>query len=328
MSREDDIRAFLAEVDFGGARAVPLAEDASFRRYLRLMGGPRPAVLMDAPPPEDVRSFLRVGEHLARLGLSVPEVIAADDVRGLVLLEDLGDALFAEAARDVGLEPLLDAAVDALIAMQAAPAPAFLPRWDAHAMAETALGTLFDWWWPATFGEAAPEAAWHDFGQALAAMLSVLDGPEVFVHRDFFAGNLLWLKGRQGVRRVGVLDFQSAAVGHPAYDLAALTQDARRDAPAAMGERAVARFLAARPGLDPVRFRAALAVCAAQRHMRVAGQWVRLAHRDGKPGYLAHGPRTWQLLEAALRHPATAALKAAFDQWIPMERRGNPRMAA
>jgi N-acetylmuramate 1-kinase len=328
VSREDDISTFLAQAGFGGTRATPLAEDASFRRYLRLAGGPRPAVLMDAPPPEDVRSFLRVGEHLARLGVSVPEVIAADTGRGLLLLEDLGDALFPEAAREVGQEPLLDAAVDALLTMQSAPAPAFLPHWDAQAMAETALGTLLDWWWPATFGEAAPEAARNDFARALTAMLSVLGGPEVFVHRDFFAGNLLWLKERRGIRRVGVLDFQSAAIGHPAYDLAALTQDARREVSPALGERAVARFLAARPGLDPERFRACFAVCAAQRHMRVAGQWVRLARRDGKPGYLAHGPRTWQLLAAALRHPATTPLKAAFDQWIPMERRGNPRMAA
>ena len=328
MSREDDISAFLAQAGFEATRAMPLAEDASFRRYLRLVGGPRPAVLMDAPPPEEVRSFLGVGDHLAGLGLSVPEVIAADTGRGLLLLEDLGDALYPEVAQEVGLEPLFDAAVDALLAIQAAPAPQFLPRWDAQAMAKTALGTLLDWWWPATFGQAAPAAARHDFAQALATMLSVLDGPNVFVHRDYFAGNLLWLKARHGIRRVGVLDFQSAAIGHPAYDLAALTQDARREVPAALGERATARFLAARPELDPARFRAGLVVCAAQRHMRVAGQWVRLALRDGKPRYLAYGPRTWQLLAAALRHPATAPLKAAFDHWIPMEHRGNPQMAA
>ena len=99
-------------------------------------------------------------------------------------------------------------------------------------MATTALATLFDWWWPAMFGTAAPDAARRDFAAALEAMLApVAAGPLCFVHRDFFAGNLLWLPQRSGIRRIGVLDFQSAAIGHPAYDLASLLQDARRDIP-------------------------------------------------------------------------------------------------
>jgi aminoglycoside/choline kinase family phosphotransferase len=149
-------------------------------------------------------------------------------------------------------------------------------------------------------------------------------GPRGFVHRDWFAGNLLWLAERSGIRRVGVLDFQSAAIGHPAYDLVSLLQDARRTIPAALAERALARYLAARPELEPEAFRAACDICAAQRHLRVACQWVRLALRDHRPHYLAHGPRTWVLLGAALARPAAAPLAAALDRWIPQARRGNP----
>ena len=149
-------------------------------------------------------------------------------------------------------------------------------------------------------------------------------GPACFVHRDYFAGNLLWLPQRGGIRRIGVLDFQDAAIGHPAYDLASLLQDARRDIPAAVAEHCMARYLAARPELDPTQFRAAYAACAAQRHLRVAGQWVRLALRDGRPGYLVHGPRTWRLLEQAVREPVAAPLAAALDRWIPPDRRRNP----
>ena len=144
------------------------------------------------------------------------------------------------------------------------------------------------------------------------------------MHRDFFAGNLIWLPQREGIRRVGVLDFQTAAIGHPAYDLASLLQDARRDIPSATAEHAIDRYLAARPELEPTQFRTAYAACAAQRHLRVAGQWVRLAKRDSRPAYLAHGPRTWRLLDEAVRQPAAAPLAAALDRWIPLPRRGNP----
>ena len=326
MNRETLIAEFLARSGYAQARAEPLAQDASFRRYLRLIGGPRPAVLMDAPPPEDIRPFLRIAAHLARIGLSVPEILAADEPAGLLLEEDLGDDLFplhlsGERERDI----LFDSALDVLVAMQRATPPRDLPAWDAATMASTALATLLDWWWPATFDAPAPEAARRDFAAALETMLApVAAGPTCFVHRDFFAGNLIWLPQREGIRRVGVLDFQTAAIGHPAYDLASLLQDARRDIPSATAEHAIDRYLAARPELEPTQFRTAYAACAAQRHLRVAGQWVRLAKRDSRPAYLAHGPRTWRLLDEAVRQPAAAPLAAALDRWIPLPRRGNP----
>ncbi len=329
MSRADRIHQFLTTHGYAHAAMQPLAQDASFRRYWRLAGVPRRAVLMDAPPPEDVRPFLQVGSHLAEAGLSVPEVLAADAEAGLLLLEDFGDDLLAVLLSPATEGALFDAAVDTLAAMQRPPAPNDLPAWDAGPMAATATATLLDWWWPAAFGAPAPDAARRDFAGALADMLRPLAAAApVFVHRDFFAGNLIWLPDREGVRRIGMLDFQSAARGHPAYDLASLIQDCRRDIPPAIAERATARFLAARPELEPTAFRAGLAICAAQRHLRVAGQWVRLARRDGRMHYLAYGPQTWRLLADALRHPAAAPLARAFDRWIPPERRGPPALAA
>jgi N-acetylmuramate 1-kinase len=334
MSRERLIAAFLDRNGYGAARQEPLAQDASFRRYLRLTGGPRPAVLMDAPPPEDIRPFVRIAGHLARAGISVPDIFAADAEEGLLLEEDLGDNVVAppptlggggwgEGAGEARL--IFDTAVDVLVTMQCVPAPTGLPVWDAAMMAETALATLFDWWWPAMFGAPAQDAARQDFAAALKTMLApVAAGPTCFVHRDFFAGNLIWLPRRGGIRRVGVLDFQGAAIGHPAYDLASLLQDARRDIPEPVAARSIARYLATRPGLNPAEFRAAYAACAAQRHLRVAGQWVRLARRDSRPGYLAFGPRTWRMLEQAVRDPAAAPLAAAMDRWIPSDRRCNP----
>ena len=349
MNREQRIAGFLTEHGYDPAEATPLAQDASFRRYLRLHGSARAAILMDAPPPEDVRPFLRIARHLADIGLSVPTIWAANEAAGLLIEEDLGDDLFpallapdpirSEASSPILVTPipvppvqdmpapatLFAAAVDVLVAIQRAAPPFGLPAWGAAEMTQTALGTLFDWWWPAAFGTPAPDQAKREVRDALAEMLApIADDPRGFVHRDFFAGNLLWLPDRTGLRRVGVIDFQGAAIGHPAYDLVSLLQDARRDIPETIERDAIARYLAQRPEIDPGRFRAAYAACAAQRHLRVACQWVRLAVRDHRPGYLAFGPRTWALLHRALTHPAVTPLAAALDRWIPAAIRANP----
>jgi N-acetylmuramate 1-kinase len=321
MNRDDLIVVFLAHNGFVPGGVEPLAQDASFRRYLRIRGE-RPAVLMDAQPPEDVRPFVRIAAHLRGIGLRVPAILAADEARGLVLEEDLGDDLLSLLLdRGDPADGLLDAAVDALVTMQRAPPPGGLPLWDAPTMASTALGTLFEWWWPARFGGPAPQAARDDVAAALATTLEpVAAGPRCFVHRDFFAGNLLRLPDH----RVAIIDFQGAALGHPAYDLVSLLQDARRDIPGASRSRAIDRYLAARPELNVADFRAALTACAAQRHLRVACQWVRLALRDRRPQYLAYGPRTWRLLEDALSQPAAEPLAAALNRWIPPAERDNP----
>ena len=273
--------------------------------------------------------------HLASLGLSAPAILAADPRAGLVLEEDFGDALFA-ALLDQGADPapLFDAAIDALAVLQRAPAPKGLPAWDARAMIAATLDPLLNWWWPAAFGAAPPPAARAEIEAALAATLAPLArGPRVTVHRDFFAGNLVWLPERAGPARVGLLDFQGAAIGSPAYDLVSLVQDARRDLPPELAERGIARLLAARPDLDPEAFRAAFAICAAQRHLRVATQWVRLARRDQRPAlsraWPAHlarcSPRRCAIRKPRRSPPRSTA--GSRPTVAPRRRRRVPRRA-
>ncbi len=318
--------AFLARCGFGAARHEALPGDAGFRRYVRLHGGPRPALLMIAPREhEDLTPFLRLATILAQGGIRVPAILAAEHAAGLALIEDFGARLYAEILTADNLTTLYDAAVDVLARLQAIPAPADLPAWDAPAMAAAAAATFLDWWWPAAFGEPAAVAVRAAFFAALEALLAPLAAtPTVLVHRDYFAGNLFFLAAREPARRVGVIDFQDAAHGHPGYDLVSLIEDARRDLPEGLAGREIARFLAARPDLAPEPFRAACTALAAVRHVRVCGLWVRLALRDGKPRYLAHGPRTWARLAAALAEPAAAPLADFFARFVPPERCCNP----
>lgn len=317
--------AFLKGAGFGAAQLAPLPSDASARRYTRLLGGPCPALLMEAPPPENTRPFIAIAGHILGLGLSAPEIIAADPAAGLVLLEDFGDATHA-ALLDAGASaPALYAeAAETLAALHEAAPPPGLPAWDAAAMARATAATFLDWWWPAMMGQAPSDALRAGLDGAIRAMLAPFAGTQGFLHRDYFPANLMRLEARTGVRRAGLLDFQDAGLGHPAYDLVSLVQDARRDVATAARDAAIERYFAARPGLVREDFTAAMAACAAQRHLRVAALWVRLSRRDNKPHYLVHGPRCWRLLAEALEHPATAPLRLWLDDALPRHLRRNP----
>lgn len=317
---------FLALHGYGAAGRVVLPADASFRRYERLVGGPRPALLMLCPPGrEPIAPFLRIAAHLRHLGLSAPAAYGVDEAAGLALIEDLGaDTFTALLARGEDETALYALAAEALAALHRHPPPLFLPAWDADAMAGAAAATLLDWWWPAAFG-AAPDATVRTaFAAAVReALAPFANDPPVLVHRDFHVDNLLRL-GRPGPAACGLLDFQDAGIGHPAYDVMSLLEDARRDIDPAVRRAALAHYLDAARVADRARFLAAFAVHGVLRHARVAALWTRLARRDGKRAYLRHAPRTWHLLERALAHPASAPLAAWFDGHIPREQRHAP----
>lgn len=311
--------AFLDAAGWGTARRAPLAGDASNRRYLRLTDPEtgQTAVLMDAPAErgEDVGAFTRIARHLAGLGLSAPAILAEDAGFGFLLLEDLGDALFARVVEaDPGRESeLYAAATDALVALHRHRTPAGLPAYEAPMLGDLAALAL-DWYGPA-HASADARAAFADTVNSLCRELA----PEthVLALRDYHAENLVWLPGRSGAARVGLLDFQDARAGHPAYDLVSLLQDARRDVPAALQDRMRARYRDAAGLAHDGDFDGAYAVLGAQRNLRIIGVFARLCLRDGKPRYLDHLPRVWRYLEEDLAHPALGRLRDAVAAHLP-----------
>lgn len=282
----------------------------------------------------DCGRFVAVADFLHKRGLSAPRVYAADVNAGFVLIEDLGDDLYANVLANghAGEEPALyGAAIDALAKLHAEPAPAALSSdKPLHAYDETALlaetDLMTEWFIPLALNRKASDdereehrTLWQD------ALRPGFAAPSVFIHRDYHAQNLFWLPGREGAARVGMIDFQDAVAGAASYDVISLLKDARRDVAPELGEAMTHRYIEARQKTDSTfdsdHYRAQAAVMAAQRNAKIAGIFARLYTRDGKPRYLSYLPRVWGYLEKDLQHPALGSLKRWYDRKIPTDAR-------
>jgi N-acetylmuramate 1-kinase len=337
------LSAFLGKTPYAEASASYLQGDASTRSYARLTLPGRSAILMNSPrqpdgPPirdgkpysalvhlaEDVIPFVAVAGALRDRGLSAPAIYAFDLDQGLLILEDLGDKVFgSEVERGGSLAELWGPAVNVLVALADRPPPDRLPveghahyrlpTYDADAML-TEASLLIDWFWPALHGRDMPPALAEEFRTLWRPLLAkAANADPGWVLRDYHSPNLMWLADREGVRRVGILDFQDALLGPLAYDLVSLLQDARLDV--------LDRYCAARGAqsqhFSSDQFVSLYATLGAQRNSKILGIFARLAKRDGKRGYLAHIPRVARYLERDLAHPVLAELRRFYAREFP-----------
>jgi len=312
--------AFLAAHGWEGCEIRPLAGDASFRRYFRLRQGERSAVLMDAPPPhEDPAPFVAVAEWLLGAGLSAPAVLGRDFERGLLLLDDFGDARLRETldAAPARESELYGLAVDLLVHLhRSPPMPGLRPHGLDQWIEEL---RLFPDWYCKALGLDVDAGAWDAAWRTVLAPVAADGLGPVTVLRDYHAENIMLVAGRHGIGHFGLLDFQDAVAGHPAYDLASVLEDARRDVDPGVERAMLAHYVDA-TGQGPV-FETAYWTLAAQRNTRILGVFTRLWKRDGKPHYKAFQPRMWGLLERDLAHPALAPVRAWFDANVPADKR-------
>lgn len=319
--QRSDIPDFVASYGWQNAVITPLAGDASRRRYFRVFQQKTgdSAVIMDAPPDsgEDVRPFMSIAEYLRSIGLSAPRILQARVDLGLLLIEDLGDDLFARvtSTQPQSEIPLYHAATDLLVHLHREKPPEKLESYTPSLMVEQS-GLVLDWYL-ANVSKSVSDQDKDAFENALLEPLSeYASAADVLVQRDYHSENLLWLPYRDGIRRVGLLDFQDATLGHRMYDLVSLLQDARRDVSPAL-EVDMQRRYADANGSSVQDNEVAYAILGAQRTLRILGVFTRLAIRDGKPHYLDLMPRVWDLLMRNLAHPALAHLAQITGDLIP-----------
>ena len=348
LDRTFAIRQLLERFGWPVARRIPLIGDASTRMYERITRGQETAILMNAPArPEgpsvyegrsydaiahralDVLPFIAIGEALRHAGVRTPEILAAEPPVGLLLLEDLGSEGIVDAS-GAPIMPRYESATDLLASMHTKPWPETLPLpgggafrvppYDRDALLIEI--SLFPDWFGGHGGEPAfPKTGRADFLAAWSQVLEQVEtGPRTLVLRDFHSPNILWQAGATGTDRVGVLDFQDALIGHPAYDVASLAQDARVPLTAEQEQHLKFRYIAARrahdPAFDATSFDTAYAILAAQRATKVLGAFTRLALVDNKPGYGRHRTRLKDLLRRTLRHPVLSGLRLWYEPYL------------
>ncbi len=352
LRRLESARTFLASGEWKDAERRYFEGDASARRYERLRCADRCAILMDMParadgPPvrdgrpysviahlaEDVRSVVAVTEALLARGLSAARIYDSDVEGGFLVIEDLGDGVYGRMLRThADMSEAMTMAVTLLADMAAMEWPHSTPlpdgssyelaAYDASAM-EIEAELLLDWFWPLALSSEPPASVRAEFLAIWRRLWPrVVNGPRVWTLRDYHSPNLLWLPDRQGTARVGVIDTQDAVLGHPAYDLASLLQDARifvaEAASADLLDYYCAYREAASPDFDASDFRDAFVILGTQRLTKILGIFARLARRDGKPGYLKNVGILDRYLEANLRHPVLAELRRWYDAHLPL----------
>jgi N-acetylmuramate 1-kinase len=349
VARLRALRQFLAEAGHGQSRRERMAGDASIRSYARLRRGERSFILMNSPKrpdgpaiydgksysaavhlAEDVRPFVAIAGALRSRGFSAPKIHDADLEQGFLITEDFGTDGVMDGEPPRPIMARYEVATDLLARLHGEDASSVLPLapqvtyrippFDIGAML-TEIGLMLEWYLPDR--GAVPSALLR--GEFTAMWRELLQhplaAPKAWMLRDYHSPNLLWLPAREGIARVGIIDFQDAVMGPPAYDVVSLLQDARIDVTQEIERALFNRYIEARmtadAGFDASAFAAHYAIMSAQRNTRLLGTFARLNRRDGKPHYLKHQPRIWSYLNRALAHPALASLRDWYAAHVP-----------
>jgi tRNA threonylcarbamoyl adenosine modification protein YjeE len=349
VERLRGLREFLESAGALDARRLRMPGDASIRSYARLAKNDGTLILMNSPKrpdgpaiydgksysaavhlAEDVKPFVAIARGLRERGFSAPAILHGDLDAGFLITEDFGSAGFVEGEPAAPIAGRYQVATDMLVALHREPLPETLPLAPGVSYAIPAfdidallveVGLMTEWYLPDRKAALADEprnefiALWREL------LAKPLAAPKTWVIRDFHSPNLIWLDERPDIKKVGIIDFQDAVLGHPAYDLVSLLQDARVDVPEQLELALLTRYIKARrdadSSFDPAAFAEHYAILSAQRNTRLLGTFARLNRRDGKPHYLKHQPRIWRYLTRSLAHPALSGIRAWYGAHVP-----------
>ena len=351
LKRDETVKGFVNRSEVAGGTRYHFEGDASARRYERVAGNAAALLLMDMPSRPDgpvvkngkpysaiahlaegISAVVAINDYLFNLDYSVPQIYAADIKHGMALIESLGDRVFSRMmARSEDMGEPMKAAVDVLADMAAREWPSTVPvrggtehhiaPYDLEAML-IEVDLLPSWFWPLQKKSAPGDDVKLEFSAIWQTLLTSIGSYKpVWTLRDYHSPNLLWLPEREGLRRVGIIDTQDCVMGHPAYDLVSMLQDARVDIDFKRADELFDYYCGLRSvqgQFDAREFSRVFAILGAQRATKILGIFARLFKRDGKPIYLNHIPRVSRYLRRNLEHPDLAILKSWYDRNLPL----------
>jgi tRNA threonylcarbamoyl adenosine modification protein YjeE len=348
VARLKALRDFIERAGYADAKRERMAGDASTRSYARLIGGDGAVILMNSPRrpdgpavydgksysaavhlAEDVKPFVAIAGGLRARGFSAPAIHHTDLDCGFLITEDFGNLGFVEGDPPAPIAERYQAATDVLAAMHREAWPEVLavtpqrdyvvPTLDTETLL-VEIGLMLEWYLPDRGVEPTNNMR-AEFFMMWRDLVGKRAAPSTWVLRDFHSPNLIWLDHRQGLAKVGIIDFQDAVLGPPAYDLVSLLQDARVDVPEQLELALLTRYIKARrasdDGFDQAGFAELYAIMSAQRNTRLLGTFARLNRRDGKPQYLRHQPRIWTYLTRSLDHPVLSGVRNWYAAHVP-----------
>ncbi|WGD52760.1 tRNA (adenosine(37)-N6)-threonylcarbamoyltransferase complex ATPase subunit type 1 TsaE [Bradyrhizobium sp. CB1650] len=349
VARLKALREFLDASGYLDAARRRMAGDASTRSYARLLRDDGTVILMNFPQrpdgaaiyngksysaavhlAENVKPFVAIDEGLRAQGISAPAIHHADLDHGFLITEDFGSEGVIEGDPPRPLPERYEAAIDLLAALHAKMLPETLPLagettyaipvFDTDALL-IEIGLMPEWYLPDRNAPLSDEARAEFVAMWRELLRKPMAAPKTWVLRDFHSPNMIWLADRNGIARVGVIDFQDTVLGPQSYDVVSLLQDARIDVPEGLELTLLSRYIKARrvqdASFDPASFAELYAIMSAQRNTRLLGTFARLNRRDGKPHYLRHQPRIWTYLQRSLAHPALTHLRDWYLANVP-----------
>ncbi len=291
--------SFLETSGLKDYKLISLPLDASFRSYDRVQTEDKSFILMDAPPEkESTKTFVEIARLLSFHDFRAPEIFHIDSDNGFLLLEDFGHVRIKDRLLESpeSQEEIYEDVIRLLSDMQKKVKADHLNEQSLDLLV-SGIETYVDWYF-AFEGKELSDVEKDRYLEKWYDLLSALpDLGQVIVLRDFHVENLMHIAEGE----IGILDFQDAVVGHPAYDLVSVLQDARHEVSEDLEQKMLDLYLQLNPHLDKEQFLFSYNILGAQRNSRILGVFARKALRDGQDKYLELMPRVQNYLDRNFR---------------------------
>jgi N-acetylmuramate 1-kinase len=319
MSRESLIADFLTQNKITDYQIEKVAGDASFRHYFRVKfahKSDKSFIIMDAPPEkEDTKPFCKIADFLLTQNFSAPKIFARDQENGFLLLEDFGDISYHKAMGQGGNEiDLYTNAVDLLVNLGQIEPPQNLEVYDSQLLLKEVM-LFVDWYLPNVAKKTITADQINEFKNIWLDLFSQLSPPKTLVLRDYHSENLMVIKGKEGIKQIGLLDFQDAVIGCSAYDLVSLLEDVRRDVSKNTQQKMLQHYLE-QSNCNPDQFLIDYQILSLQRNIKIVGIFSRLAFRDHKQNYLDLLPRVFGYIKPRLQDDSLVKIKNFLGQFL------------